>query len=285
MQNHRSYYAILTANVRYDKRISFRQKVLFAEITALTHAKGHCFASNSYFAKLYDVQPETISRDISALKQAGYITVFIDKEDGNKRRIYAATGAVQSIPIDETINRAIDSPVNTPIDDTRKYNNTSINNTSVNSENAHTHENSHTLKDNPKTPPIPAAPPSFEGVDYIEVAKQMADYFENDERGKTEWQWMCSTKRVRVKPLAITSQWAAKHQDAPYTLQNWRNHTGKLINWIREQNDTGKHTGSNQPATTYEAPRTAHRPTKRKKISKEELAEIQKLTQNAKFSK
>jgi hypothetical protein len=122
-------------------------------------------------------------------------------------------------------------------------------------------------------------------VDYIEVAKQMADYFENDERGKTEWQWMCSTKRVRVKPLAITSQWAAKHQDAPYMLQNWRNHTGKLINWIREQSDTGKHTGSNQPATTYEAPRTAHRTTKRKKISKEELAEIQKLTQNAKFSK
>lgn len=153
------------------------------------------------------------------------------------------------------------------------------------SENTRTHENSHTLKDNLKTPPIPAAPPSFDDIDYIEVAKQMADYFENDERGKTEWQWMCSTKRVRVKPLAITSQWAAKHQDAPYTLQNWRNHTGKLINWIREQNDTGKHTGSNQPATTYEAPRTAHRPTKRKKISKEELAEIQKLTQNAKFSK
>ena len=145
--------------------------------------------------------------------------------------------------------------------------------------------NSHTLKDNPKTPPIPAARPSFDDVDYIEVAKQMADYFENDERGKTEWEWMCSTKRIRVKPLAITSQWAAKHQDAPYMLQNWRNHTGKLINWIREQSDTGKHTGTNQPATTYEAPRTAHRATKRKKISKEEFAEIQKLTQNAKFSK
>ena len=152
------------------------------------------------------------------------------------------------------------------------------------SESTRTHENSHTLKDNSKTSPIPAAPPSLEDVDYIEVAKQMADYFENDERGKTEWQWMCSTKRVKVKPLAITGQWAAKHQDAPYMLQNWRKHTGKLINWIREQNDTGKHTGTNQPATTYEAPRTAHRPTKRKKISKEELAEIQKLTKNAKFS-
>lgn len=285
MQNNRSYFAILTANVRYDKRISFRQKVLFAEITALTHAKGHCFASNNYFAKLYDVQPETISRDISALKDAGYITVFIDKSSGNKRRIYASTGTEQSIPIDEEINRGINEEIKTTIDDTRKYNNTSINNTSVNSGNAHTHENSNTLKDNSKTPLIPAAPPSFEDVDYIEVAKDMADYFENDERGKTEWQWMCSTKRVKVKPLAITSQWAAKHQDAPYMLQNWRKHTGKLINWIREQSDTSKHTGTNQPATTYEAPRTAHRTTKRKKISKEELAEIQKLAQNAKFSK
>ena len=52
---------------------------------------SYCFASNKYFASLYDVVPETVSRWISHLKECGYIDVNIIKNENNQiieRRIY-----------------------------------------------------------------------------------------------------------------------------------------------------------------------------------------------------
>jgi len=117
-----SFYAILTANVRYDRKLSFRQKVLFAEITALSNMQGYCNASNGWFGKLYDCSPETISRDITALRKRGYVKIYVDRVAGNKRKIYPRTS---HLPIDETVNtpidetiKPIDETVNTPIDET-----------------------------------------------------------------------------------------------------------------------------------------------------------------------
>lgn len=81
------YYAIIPSKVRYDKVLPPNAKLLYGEITALTQKEGYCWASNDYFAELYDVSVETISRWISALKKAGYIEVELLKRQGNKRRI------------------------------------------------------------------------------------------------------------------------------------------------------------------------------------------------------
>lgn len=151
-----------------------------------------------------------------------------------------------------------------------------------NSANAKT--NTHTLKDKTQSPPSPPPPPSYEDeVDYIQVAKDMADYFENDERGKTEWAWMCSTKRVKVAPISITSQWAAKHQDAPYLLKNWRKHTGKVINWIQPQSRRN-YNNTSQVEQTYQAPSTNQVQRKRNKVSPEELQAIKDKIKNGKLA-
>ncbi len=84
-----NYYGILPANVRYDKRICPNAKILYAEITALTQKEGHCWATNGYFAKLYDVAPSTVSSWIGELRDAGYITVEIDFN--YQRRIFLTT--------------------------------------------------------------------------------------------------------------------------------------------------------------------------------------------------
>ncbi|MBW3518325.1 helix-turn-helix domain-containing protein [Flavobacterium sp. NKUCC04_CG] len=82
-----SFYAIIPADVRYDERLKPNAKLLYGEITALAQREGFCWAGNEYFANLYKVSNETISRWVSQLCAYGYIDVEIFKNDGNKRRI------------------------------------------------------------------------------------------------------------------------------------------------------------------------------------------------------
>lgn len=93
-----SYYAIIPANVRYDREIPANAKLLYGEITALCNEKGFCWASNSYFAELYDVATETISRWIGKLQRAGYVKTHVSENEGNNRKIWITTP-----PIDENV--------------------------------------------------------------------------------------------------------------------------------------------------------------------------------------
>ncbi|MCQ6761000.1 helix-turn-helix domain-containing protein [Staphylococcus aureus] len=125
MTDQPSYYSIITANVRYDNRLTDSEKLLFAEITSLSNKYGYCTASNGYFATLYNVVKETISRRISNLTKFGYLKIEIIKE-GNEvkqRKMYPLTQS--SIPIDANVKEN-----NTSINITR-LNNTSINNNSA----------------------------------------------------------------------------------------------------------------------------------------------------------
>ena len=107
-----SYYAILTADVRYSKMLKPNEKLLFAEITALTNMNGQCFATNKYFAGLYDVSVETVSRWVSHLEKLGFIKRTIKYKEGSKQ-----------------IDKRFIS-LATPIDEKVKGNSTSINNLS-----------------------------------------------------------------------------------------------------------------------------------------------------------
>ena len=86
----KNYYAIIPANVRYDKRLSPLTRLIYGEITALTNEKGYCFATNAYFANLYSMSNVSISRCISELKEHNYIRVVYDIKEKNvdKRKIY-----------------------------------------------------------------------------------------------------------------------------------------------------------------------------------------------------
>lgn len=86
MNNNPNYYAVLTADVRYDKQLSPQEKILYAEITALSNKEGVCFAGNKYFADLYSLTETTISHQLSHLVDAGYIVMAYDKEGSKVKK-------------------------------------------------------------------------------------------------------------------------------------------------------------------------------------------------------
>lgn len=117
----KSYYAVIPANVRYDESLPPNAKLLYGEITALCNAEGYCWASNKYFAELYEVSPITISRWINILVSRGYITSQIIYKEGTKQ-IDKRYMQICYDPINKNVN--------TPINEIVKDNNTSFNTTS-----------------------------------------------------------------------------------------------------------------------------------------------------------
>lgn len=119
----KNYYAIIPANVRYDKNLKDKAKLLYGEITALCNDKGYCWGTNNYFAELYGISKKTVSLLIKNLVESGYIKTEIIYKEGSKEILYRYLRII-TYPINENVN--------TPIYKNVKDNNTSINNTDNN---------------------------------------------------------------------------------------------------------------------------------------------------------
>lgn len=127
MNENPSYYAIIPAEVRYDKRLRANEKLMYGEITCLTQKEGYCYASNNYFASLYDVTPQAVSQWVSNLEKAGYIKleyVYNGKEIKERRMRLVST------KVEEGINKSLIG-----YQQKFKENNTSINNIKENNNN------------------------------------------------------------------------------------------------------------------------------------------------------
>jgi hypothetical protein len=141
MRDKPNFYAIIPANVRYDKDLTPNAKLLYGEITALCNAEGFCWAGNNYFAEMYGMSVRNTSRLISQLHQKGYISVQIINDF--ERRIYINTGQDKTVqPHDENVqppmkkmSKGHDENVQPPHDRNVYKNNTSINNTNNNTRN------------------------------------------------------------------------------------------------------------------------------------------------------
>lgn len=124
-EQQRSYYAIIPANVRYDKDLAPNAKLLYGEITALCNEKGYCWASNQYFAELYGVSVLSIKRWVNSLVTKGYVYRALTYKPNSKevdKRILSIDGGIK---IDTTsVQKCYDPSIKNDTD-----NNTSINNT------------------------------------------------------------------------------------------------------------------------------------------------------------
>lgn len=134
-----NYYAIIPANVRYDTELPANAKLLYGEITALCNAEGYCWASNKYFAGLYNTTTRAVSRWLKALSDKGYIESKLQYKQGSKE-VETRYITISGDPIDKNVSTyrqncpyPIDKNVSTPIDKNVVENNTlSFNTTSNN---------------------------------------------------------------------------------------------------------------------------------------------------------
>lgn len=123
-----AYYAIIPANIRYDKDLIPSAKLLYGEITALSNKNGYCWAKNKYFSDLYGVTKKTISTWINQLKEKGFISIEITYKHKSRE---IKDRKITIDPINEKVNTPITKkliPHNEKVID----NNINTNNTSSN---------------------------------------------------------------------------------------------------------------------------------------------------------
>lgn len=145
VQRARSYYAIIPANVRYDKSLSASEKLLYGEISALCNDKGYCWSTNKYFSDLYGVSQSSISRWISVLVSKKYLFIKTIYRKGT-REILARHLSIVKEPVEDenTPGENEDTPIrknahtpicknaHTPIRKNAQENSKEINNKGVN---------------------------------------------------------------------------------------------------------------------------------------------------------
>ncbi|PTM30216.1 helix-turn-helix domain-containing protein [Lactiplantibacillus plantarum] len=121
-----NYYAIIPASVRYDNNLPGKASLLYGEITALCNQKGYCWASDSYFAKLYGVSKQTIQNWLKALEINNHIVREVIYEEGTQKILHRYI----KILVYPTQNN-----LHTPTQNNLGVNNTSINTTVNNTSN------------------------------------------------------------------------------------------------------------------------------------------------------
>lgn len=131
-EQQKAYYAIIPSNVRYDKDLVPNAKLLYGEITALCNEKGYCWASNQYFAELYNVSDRTIKNWISQLADKGYIQRSVKYREGTKeieqRKLFIGRENNFTTP-GNYVPDPRENNFTTPSENNFPVNNTSINNT------------------------------------------------------------------------------------------------------------------------------------------------------------
>lgn len=129
MKEQPNYYSIIPAHVRYDKELKPMEVIIYGELTALSNKYGYSYASNNYFAELYNVHKKTVSTWISNLKEKGYIDTVVIRDENmtvTERRIYITA------PYPSNHGEGYPQKSGDPIHKKTEENNTRINNTRIN---------------------------------------------------------------------------------------------------------------------------------------------------------
>jgi hypothetical protein len=149
VNEHRGFYAIIPAIVRYDNQLNGNAKLLYGELTALANERGYCWATNQYFASLYNVSKRTIISWMKQLEKRKYIKIQVfykpDSKIVDRRHIYILPFPTDTefytpseenfITYGKNLHEGGEENFTTPGEENFTENNTLINNTKNNTKN------------------------------------------------------------------------------------------------------------------------------------------------------
>lgn len=130
-----SYYAVIPAKVLHDKDLLKYPKsiLLYGHIANLANQKGYCWATNKYFMEQLGVKSATTITDyLNLLVRKGFIKKKNIYKDGTKQIEKRIISIDTGTPIPADCNTPTTADCNSPIPADCKENNTSINNTRIN---------------------------------------------------------------------------------------------------------------------------------------------------------
>lgn len=81
-------YLNIPSDVLQNSEFSSSVKIIFSEIISLSKQKGYCWSANEHFSELCGIHPTTASNAIGFLRKKGYVKTFVNKANGNSRKIY-----------------------------------------------------------------------------------------------------------------------------------------------------------------------------------------------------
>jgi|GEM_PF-1346062 len=83
-----NFYSILIPDIRYNRKLTWFDKVLYSEISALTNVKGFCYARNIYFEKVFNISTSTVTRSIKRLEDNNFIKTELEIDEKTKSILY-----------------------------------------------------------------------------------------------------------------------------------------------------------------------------------------------------
>lgn len=85
------WFAVLTADILYNKELTFSQKVLYAVVGNLSNLKGYCFASNKHISEIMNYSIRQMQRDLEVLESMKFITRVVKVDDKGMVTLRALT--------------------------------------------------------------------------------------------------------------------------------------------------------------------------------------------------
>ena len=251
------YYAVIPAEVRYDKSLKPNAKLLYGELTSLCSRSGYCWATNEYFAELYSLSVGTVSRLISQLESQGYIHCeMAATSKGSERRIYAGTFVVSKRGIDEKRKTPLDEKRKTGLDENGKQNNKYINNKQLNTPHSPPKGDA---ASKPKRKRRPKAEPEWQAEKF---AGFWSAYPRDECRAKAVEQWDALPRDKELMDKHMGDEGALlreialglkRHLNSP----DWKAGVGipHAFRWLRDRRWTEK---AKRPAAAGIAPEQGH---------------------------
>jgi len=122
----KNWYAVITAQVLYDKNLKSSEKLLIAVINNLRNESGYCFASNKYLAELMGTSWRSVQRYLSTLEEKGYVSKVIELHpSGEVKNRFLTVNENKVTPI-PNLSGGHTKTVTTPHTKTVMYNNKDI---------------------------------------------------------------------------------------------------------------------------------------------------------------